>query len=61
MADSVFGGIRLPEIPIADWRAPRRGRAPVLVVFSRHPWAAEVISLSRPQPMPNVMPLAEWS
>jgi AcrR family transcriptional regulator len=62
MADSVFGGIRLPEIPIADWRRRLDAGAHLFwSVFSRHPWAAEVISLSRPQPMPNVMPFAEWS
>jgi DNA-binding transcriptional regulator YhcF (GntR family) len=62
MADSVFAGIRLPEIPVAAWR-PRLDVAAHLIweVLSRHPWAAEVMSISRPQPMPNVMPLAEWS
>jgi DNA-binding transcriptional regulator YhcF (GntR family) len=62
MADSVFAGIRLPEIPIADWRRRLDAGAHLFwAVFSRHPWAAEVISLSRPQPMPNVLPFAEWS
>jgi len=62
MTDSVFAGIQLPEIPIAHWRqrldaAAHRSWA----VFSLHPWAAEVFSISRPQLMPNVLPLAEWS
>src|SRR6202035_3115709 len=49
MADSVFGGIRLPEIPVADWRRRLDAGAHLFwSVFSRHPWAAEVISLSRP-------------
>ena len=62
MADSVFAGIRLPEIPVADWRRRLDAAAHLFwAVFSRHPWAAEVISLSRPQLMPNVLPLAEWS
>ena len=30
-------------------------------MFSRHPWAAEVLSVSRPQLVPSVLPLAEWS
>jgi DNA-binding transcriptional regulator YhcF (GntR family) len=62
MTDSVFAGVRLPNIPIADWR-PRLDAAAHLfwTILSRHPWAAEVFSISRPQLMPNVMPLAEWS
>ncbi len=62
MADSVFAGTRMPEIPMAAWR--RRLDAPAHLcgtAFSRHPWAAEVFSLSRPQLMSNVLPLAEWS
>ncbi|TDC10112.1 GntR family transcriptional regulator [Nonomuraea longispora] len=62
MADSVFGGARLPEIPMVAWRRRLEAAAHLFwTVFSRHPWAAEVFSLSRPRLMPNVMPLAEWS
>jgi DNA-binding transcriptional regulator YhcF (GntR family) len=62
MTDSVFAGIRLPEIPIVAWRRRLEAGAHLFwAVFSRHPWAAEVISLSRPQQMSNVLPLAEWS
>jgi DNA-binding transcriptional regulator YhcF (GntR family) len=62
MTDSVFAGVRLPDIPVAAWR-PRLDAAAHLFwsVFIRHPWAAEVFSISRPQLMPNVLPLAEWS
>jgi DNA-binding transcriptional regulator YhcF (GntR family) len=62
MTDSVLAGIRLPDIPVLAWR-PRLDAAAHLfwAVLSRHPWAAEVFSISRPQLMPNVMPLAEWS
>jgi AcrR family transcriptional regulator len=62
MTDSVFTGVRLPAIPVAAWR-PRLEAAAHLfwAVFSRHPWAAEVFSISRPQLLPNVLPLAEWS
>ncbi len=62
MADSVFAGVQLPAIPVAAWR-PRLDAGAHLfwAVFSRHPWAAEVFSISRPQLMPNVLPLAEWS
>ena len=62
MADSVFAGVRIPEIPMAAWRRRLDAAAHVFwTVFSRHPWAAEVFSLSRPQLMPNVLPIAEWS
>ena len=62
MTDSVFAGVRLPDIPLAAWR-PRLDAAAHLfwTVFGRHPWAAEVFSISRPQLMPSVLPLAEWS
>ena len=62
MADSVFAAVRLPDIPVGAWR-PRLDAAAHLFwsVFSRHPWAAEVLSVSRPQLMPSVLPLAEWS
>jgi AcrR family transcriptional regulator len=62
MTDSVFAGIRLPEIPVAAWRRRLDAAAHLIwAVFGGHPWAAEVISLSRPQLIPNVLPLAEWS
>jgi DNA-binding transcriptional regulator YhcF (GntR family) len=62
MTDSVFAGVRPPDIPLAAWR-PRLDAAAHLfwAVFSRHPWAAEVFSISRPQAIPSVLPLAEWS
>jgi DNA-binding transcriptional regulator YhcF (GntR family) len=62
MADSVFAGVLLPEIPITNWRRCLDAVAHLFwTVFGRHTWAAEVFSISRPQLMPNVMPLAEWS
>jgi DNA-binding transcriptional regulator YhcF (GntR family) len=62
MADSVFAGTQMPEIPMVAWRRRLDAAAHLFwTVFSRHPWAAEVFSLSRPQLMPNVLPIAEWS
>jgi len=62
MADSVFAGAQLPELPVTAWRRRLDAAAHLFwAVFSRHPWAAEVLSISRPQVMPNVLPLAEWS
>jgi DNA-binding transcriptional regulator YhcF (GntR family) len=62
MVGLVFAAVRLPDIPVAAWR-PRLEAAAHLFwsVFSRHPWAAEVLSVSRPQLIPSVLPLAEWS
>jgi AcrR family transcriptional regulator len=62
MADSVFAGVALAEIPVANWRQRLDAVAHLFwTVFGRHAWAAEVFSISRPQLMPNVVPLAEWS
>jgi DNA-binding transcriptional regulator YhcF (GntR family) len=62
MTDSVFAGIRLPEIPVVAWRQRLEAAAHLFwAVFSRHPWAAEVLSVSRPQLIPGVLPFAEWS
>ncbi|NUP82817.1 MAG: GntR family transcriptional regulator [Nonomuraea sp.] len=62
MADSVFAGTRLPDIPATAWRRRLDAAAHLFWdVFGRHPWAAEVLSLSRPQLVPNVLPIAEWS
>jgi DNA-binding transcriptional regulator YhcF (GntR family) len=62
MTDSVFAGIRLPEIPIEAWRRRLDAAAHLFwAALSHHPWAAEVFSISRPQLMPSVMPFAEWS
>jgi AcrR family transcriptional regulator len=62
MTDSVLAAVRLPDIPLTAWR-PRLDAAAHLLwtVLSRHPWAAEVLSVSRPQLVPGLLPLAEWS
>jgi hypothetical protein len=52
----------LPDIPVMAWRRRLEAAAHLCwAVFTRHPWAAEVLSLSRPQLIPSVLPLAEWS
>jgi AcrR family transcriptional regulator len=62
MTDRVFAGIELPEIPVAAWRRRLEAGAHLFwAVFCRHAWAAEVFSISRPQLIPSVLPLAEWS
>jgi DNA-binding transcriptional regulator YhcF (GntR family) len=62
MTDSVFAGAQLPDLPLTAWRLRLDAAAHLFwSVFSRHPWAAEVLSVSRPQLVPSVLPLAEWS
>jgi AcrR family transcriptional regulator len=62
MTDAVFGEDPLPQRAPANWRdrlemASRR----MWAVFRRHPWAAEALSLTRPQALPNLMSYSEWS
>lgn len=61
MADTVFAEQRLPPTAPAGWR-PRLDIAAHVVwsVFRAHPWAAEIVSLTRPQLMPNLLQYAEW-
>lgn len=62
MTDSVFAGVQLPGIPLMAWRRRLDAAAHLCwAVFSRHSWAAEVLSISRPQLIPSLLPLAEWS
>ena len=62
MTDLVFAGTELPAIPLAAWRERLDALAHLFwAALSRHPWAAEVLSLSRPQLLPSLLPLAEWS
>jgi AcrR family transcriptional regulator len=62
MTDAVFGEDPLPQRVPVNWRdrletASRR----MWAVFRRHPWAAEALSLTRPQVLPNLMSYSEWS
>jgi AcrR family transcriptional regulator len=61
MADAVFAEQRLPATAPVGWRA-RLDIAAHLVwsIFRAHPWAAEVVSLTRPQVLPNLLHYAEW-
>jgi DNA-binding transcriptional regulator YhcF (GntR family) len=62
MTDSVFAGTELPAISLASWRERLDALAHLFwTALSRHPWAAEILSLSRPQLLPSLLPLAEWS
>lgn len=61
MADAVFGEQRLPATAPPGWRARLDVAAHVIwSIFHKHPWAAEVVSLTRPQAIPNLLHYAEW-
>jgi DNA-binding transcriptional regulator YhcF (GntR family) len=62
MADTVFAEEPFPDQPPPGWRERLEitGRL-MWTVFRRHPWAAEVLSMTRPQVMPNLLTYAEWS
>jgi DNA-binding transcriptional regulator YhcF (GntR family) len=62
MADTVFAEEPFPAQPPPGWRERLEIAARLMwTVFRRHPWAAEVLSMTRPQMMPNLLAYAEWS
>jgi len=62
MIDAVLGDDPLPDRPPPHWRARLETAATGMWrVFKAHPWAAEPLSLTRPQLLPNLLPYAEWS
>lgn len=62
MVDTVFAADPLPERPPDGWRARLEfASRRMWTVFRRHPWAAEALSLTRPQVLPTLMSYSEWS
>lgn len=62
MADAVFGEDSFPKQRPPGWRERLEiGARLMWTVFRRHPWAAEVLSMTRPQVLPNLINYAEWS
>jgi AcrR family transcriptional regulator len=62
MADAAFAESPPPEPPPGSWRASfdliaRHHWA----MYKRHPWVAQVISFTRPEPTPNALPNTEWA
>ncbi|MET9612798.1 TetR/AcrR family transcriptional regulator C-terminal domain-containing protein [Kitasatospora indigofera] len=61
MADAAFGETAYPAVPPEGWRAQLELSARTLwSLFRRHPWLAQLGSLTRPLLLPNLMIHAEW-
>lgn len=61
MIDSVLGEASFPPPSEADWRADLEVSARLQwSAFQRHPWLAGVMSISRPQLVPNGFRYTEW-
>jgi AcrR family transcriptional regulator len=62
MADTVLGEEPLSAEPPAGWRRRLEQAARSMwTVFRRHPWAAEVVSMTRPQSMPHLLDYGEYT
>ena len=61
MADAAIGEERLPETKPAGWRAQLEVAAQVQWRgLRKHPWLVRLISLTRPNPLPNALAHADW-
>ena len=61
MTDAAIGEERLPETAPAGWRAQLEVAARVQWRgLRKHPWLARLISLTRPNPLPNALAHADW-
>jgi DNA-binding transcriptional regulator YhcF (GntR family) len=62
MADAAFAETVLPDTPPPGWRAQLEAVARLQwVTYRRHPWLAQVVSVTRPQAVPNLLTHAEWA
>jgi AcrR family transcriptional regulator len=61
MMDAALGEWEEPDAPPECWRERLElaGRQ-MWGLFRRHPWLAPAMSITRPQAVPNALPLAEW-
>ncbi|MFH8409626.1 GntR family transcriptional regulator [Streptomyces sp. NPDC018019] len=62
MADATFAEVELPDPAPRHWRARMEAGARLQwKLYQRHPWVAQYLSITRPQPMPHAMVLIEWT
>src|SRR6266700_1658710 len=62
MADAALGEDRLPAPPPPGWRAQLELSARLQwTLYRRHPWVPHVISMTRPQLLPNGVAHTEWA
>ncbi|KIZ18484.1 TetR/AcrR family transcriptional regulator C-terminal domain-containing protein [Streptomyces natalensis] len=62
MADAAFAEVELPEPAPEGWRERMEAGARLQwALYQRHPWLAQYLSITRPQPMPRAMALIEWT
>ncbi|MFJ9616471.1 TetR/AcrR family transcriptional regulator C-terminal domain-containing protein [Streptomyces noursei] len=62
MADAAFGEETYPAPPPEGWRARLElGARTLWTIYRRHPWLAQVGSLTRPLMLPSLMVHAEWA
>ncbi|MFF5206214.1 TetR/AcrR family transcriptional regulator C-terminal domain-containing protein [Streptosporangium sp. NPDC000396] len=62
MADAAFGEESYPADPPAGWRARLElGARTLWRLYRRHPWLAQMSTLTRPLPLPNLLVHAEWA
>lgn len=61
MADTAFGELDLPQEPPPSWRAHLELAARLQWgLYLRHPWLPRVMSLTHPQPLPNMLRFGTW-
>ncbi|TDD14549.1 GntR family transcriptional regulator [Nonomuraea diastatica] len=61
MADTVFGELELPPEPPPGWRAHLELAARLQwSLYLRHPWLPRLMSLTHPQPLPNLLKFGNW-
>ncbi|MEU2787361.1 TetR/AcrR family transcriptional regulator C-terminal domain-containing protein [Streptomyces sp. NPDC007100] len=62
MADATFAEVALPDPGPEHWRDRMEAGARLQWdLYQRHPWVAQYLSLTRPQPMPHAMVVMEWT
>ncbi|MEV0346158.1 GntR family transcriptional regulator [Nonomuraea sp. NPDC050680] len=61
MADTAFGELELPATPPAGWRTRLELAARLQWrLYLRHPWLPRLVSLTHPQPTPNMLRYGDW-